>query len=166
MLTEPGELVPAADFRDLIVGLIGTIEDAKKYTWAEDPVVAEFIRRLDGYVTGLAGLLPENSTSGGVMQAPDSPTGFMTRWRKDSRERRYWRDLLARFGVHGVRVREVTRDSGGLWISCRSRAGTVLDPDLAGRIAVHKRLPRGSVRIVSPGSSHPVIWVCEDGLRG
>jgi hypothetical protein len=42
------------------VGLIGTIAHAKKYTWAEDPGVAEFISKLDGCASELASLLPEN----------------------------------------------------------------------------------------------------------
>lgn len=57
---DSGELVPAAVFRDPIVGLIGTIAHAKKYTWAEDPGVAEFISKLDGCASELASLLPEN----------------------------------------------------------------------------------------------------------
>lgn len=72
---------------------------------------------------------------------------MLTRWREDSREQRYWRDLLALFGVPGVRVREVTRGDGELRVRFRSRAGTGNLQDLAGRIAVHKRLPSGAVRI-------------------
>lgn len=79
------------------------------------------------------------------------------RWfrRHVSGERRYWQDLLARLGVPGVNVREITQASDGHQVHCRlrspvrgGRAVTIREVrQLERGLAVHKRLPRDGVRI-------------------
>jgi hypothetical protein len=72
-----------------------------------------------------------------------------TRWLRYRRERRYWKGLLARLGVPGVTVRDVVHFlDGGYQVYCRSRAGIPDLRRLAGQVAVHKRLPAGSIGAV------------------
>jgi hypothetical protein len=54
------ELIEARAVRDPLVGLIGLIDHARKYTWAEDPDVAEFLKRLGAITEELARAMPEN----------------------------------------------------------------------------------------------------------
>jgi hypothetical protein len=71
------------------------------------------------------------------------------------RERRYWEDLLHKFGVRGVAVRDVIRVEGGVQVHCRlgkhadGRQVLTLDDirDLGPRLQVHKRLAKGAVYI-------------------
>ena len=73
------------------------------------------------------------------------------------REIAYWAGLLPKFGLQGVKVRDVIKADGGYQVHCR--LGKVTDGrhvsgieavrELAGsdRITQHKRLPKGSVYI-------------------
>jgi hypothetical protein len=54
-------MIPAAAVRNTTVGFIGTLAHARKYTWAQQPEVAELLDRLDALVTELAAQLPENA---------------------------------------------------------------------------------------------------------
>jgi LAGLIDADG DNA endonuclease family protein len=73
------------------------------------------------------------------------------------RQCRYWEDLLVKFGVRGVAVRDVIKVEGGVQVHCRlgkhadGRRVITLDSDairdLGPRLAVHKRLPKGAVYI-------------------
>lgn len=56
------EWVRAGDFRDPIVGLIGTLAHARKYTEAEEPFVKDLLDRLDSITNELVSLLPENQS--------------------------------------------------------------------------------------------------------
>jgi hypothetical protein len=73
------------------------------------------------------------------------------------RECKYWQDLLVKFGVRGVAVRDVIKVEGGVQVHCRlgkhadGRRVLTLDSDairdLGPRLAVHKRLAKGAVYI-------------------
>jgi hypothetical protein len=89
------------------------------------------------------------------------------------REVLHWKDLLPKFGLIGVTVRDVIRMDGGYQVHCR--LGKVTDGarrpsgieavrELAGPIAQHKRLPKGAVYIEEPddtpgGSADFIIHV-------
>lgn len=58
------EQIPAAPVRNTAVGLIGTLDHARKYTWSQQAEVAELLGRLDELTAELAGQLPENAGGG------------------------------------------------------------------------------------------------------
>jgi hypothetical protein len=79
---------------------------------------------------------------------------MIARWARDRRERRYWEDLLARFGIPDVTVQEVTPAEDGVQVHVRPDRAAARRPhwnaelrDLGPRLAVQKRLPRDAVRI-------------------
>jgi hypothetical protein len=67
-------------------------------------------------------------------------------WLRDRRERRYWKVLLARFGVGGIAVRDIVHAPDGEYrVHCRVRSGFPDLACLASQVAVHKRLPAGAI---------------------
>jgi hypothetical protein len=80
---------------------------------------------------------------------------FRNRRRRDTGKARYWEDLIARLGLPGIAVQDVIKSEDRYQLHCRlgrvarSRRAVIAAeiPDLARRICVHKRLPKGSVHI-------------------
>jgi hypothetical protein len=87
----------------------------------------------------------------------------MKLFRRRNPECRYWEDLLARFGVPGVSVREVIRVEDGYQVhGCpgRKRLDLLDLRELGLRLAVHKRLPRGAVCVEpDPDDAHAGAFV-------
>lgn len=72
----------------------------------------------------------------------------------NTRECRHWQDLLPQLEVPNVTVRDVIRVDGGYQVHCRHdkaadgrRVSAAPDAELARRICIHKRLPKGAVYI-------------------